>query len=72
MKFKNCGVIATKAIFLKDQVSTTYGDDIIPTWIGLQGTIGLLSSTYKKGLTMSFIERLMCHGQFCSTLKLCE
>ena len=36
MKYKNCGVIANKAIFLKDEAFDNYGDDIIPELTALK------------------------------------
>jgi hypothetical protein len=39
MKYKNCGVIATKAIFIQDNILDMCGDDSIPPLTVIEGAI---------------------------------
>ena len=39
MKYKNCGVIATKHFFIKEDEVDKYGGDLIPPLTVLEGTI---------------------------------
>ena len=48
MKYKNCGVLATKIFFLKDEVVDSYGNDLIPPLMTLEGTITAVPNMQKQ------------------------
>ena len=48
MKYKNCGVLATKIFFLKDEVVDNYGDDRIPPLMTLEGTTTAVPNMQKQ------------------------
>ena len=48
MKYKNCGVIATKHFFIKEDEVDKYGDDLIPQLTVLEGTITSVPNMQKQ------------------------
>ena len=48
----NCGVIATRNFFIKDEEVDKYGDNLIPPLTTLQGTITAVPNMQNNFLTM--------------------
>ena len=48
MKFKNCGVLATKNFFIKDDEVDKHSDDLLPPLTALEGTITAVPNMQKK------------------------
>ncbi len=51
-KYMNCGVIATRNFFIKDEEVDKYGDNLIPPLTTLQRTITAVPNMQNNFLTM--------------------